>query len=104
MHKFFKNQTRYKLDKEQLNQEGTHKSDKQENCPNYIQKPKSTHDWGNQKGDTKRKVISNNKQNPSKLFMMAHKVPRRKNVCLPNRHVIGIKYQLKITNVHKHIG
>ena len=39
MHKTSKNQTRYKLGKKQLNQEGTHKSDKQENCPNYIKNP-----------------------------------------------------------------
>ena len=35
--------------------------------------------------------------------MMA-KSAKTKNVCLPKRHVIGIKYQLKTTNVQKHIG
>ena len=29
---------------------------------------------------------------------------KTKNVCLPKRHVVGIKYQLKTTNVQKHIG
>ena len=29
---------------------------------------------------------------------------KTKNVCLPKRHVIGIKYQTKTTNVQKYIG
>ena len=40
---------------------------------------------------------------PSSLFMMAQGT-KMKNVCLPKRHVIGIKNQLKTTNVQKHIG
>ena len=35
--------------------------------------------------------------------MMAQSA-KTKNVCLPKRHVIGIKYQMKTTNVRKHIG
>ena len=35
--------------------------------------------------------------------MMAQSTKTR-NVCLPKRHVVGIKYQLKTTNVQKHIG
>ena len=57
MHKTSKNQTRYKLDKKTINQEGTHKSDKQTSYPNYIKKPKSTHDWGNQND----KILKENK-------------------------------------------
>ena len=29
---------------------------------------------------------------------------KTRNICLPKRHVIGIKYKLKTTNVQKHIG
>ena len=35
--------------------------------------------------------------------MMAQST-KTKNVCLPRRHVIGIKYHMKTTNVLKHIG
>ena len=47
--------------------------------------------------------IIKEKTKPSTLLMMAQSTKTR-NVCLPKRHVIGIKYQFKTTNVQKHIG
>ena len=48
------------------------------------------------------KIPSRNKQT---LLTFHHGTRYQdENVCLPKRHVIGIKNQLKTTNVKKHIG
>ena len=49
------------------------------------------------------KIPSRNKQTLL-TFHDGTKVPRRKMFVFPRRHVIGIKNQLKTTNVQKHIG
>ena len=59
--------------------------------------------WDEIADSTKRSKVPKNKPSPLH-FSWWHKVPKTKNVCLSKRHVIGIKYQLKITNVIKHIG
>ena len=52
----------------------------------------------------KRKQDQGIKQTLYTFYDGTQSTKKKKKVCLPNRHVIGIKYQLKTTNVQKHIG
>ena len=109
MHKTFKNQKRYKLDKHQLNQESTHKCDKKENCPNYIKNPNQhmIEDTTLKRCQMKvryqlMKIPSRNKPNPLH-FSWWHKVPRREMFVFQGDTSSGSntnRRQLMFTNIY----
>ena len=104
MHKTFKNQTRYKFDKIP-NKPRRHSQEWQaRELSKLYQEPKSTHDWGNQNKKIPKEKWYQRINQTLYTFHDGTQSTKTKNVCLPNRHDIGIKYQLKTTNVHKHIG
>ena len=110
MHKTFKNQKRYKLDKHQLNQESTHKCDKKENCPNYIKNlnqhmiEDTTLKIYQMKARYQlMKIPSRNKPNPLH-FSWWHKVPRRKMFVFQGDTSSGSNIKWRQLMFKKHIG
>ena len=105
MHKTSKNQTRYKLDKIPIKPRSHSQEWKTRELSKLYQNSKSTHDWGYQK---KEKILKRKQDQGINqtlyTFYDGTQSTKTKNVCLPMRHVIGIKDQLKTTNVQKHIG
>ena len=103
----FKNQTRYNLDKTPSKAtKHTQVWQKKTKCPNYIKYPNQ-----NMSEDTTLKRYQWNQdtkwwkyhQGINQTLYTFHDgtSTKTKNVCLPRRHVIGIKYQMKTTNVQK---
>ena len=104
MPKTFKNQTRYKLDKIPIKPRSHSQEWKTRELSKLYQNSKSTHDWGNQKEKISKETKDQRINQTLYTFYDGTQSTKTKNVCLPKRHVIGIKYQLKTTNVQKHIG
>ena len=110
MHKTFKNQMRYNLDKTPTKPRKHTQVWQEKELSKFYQIPKintwlkiplwKDNKW---KHNTKWWKYHQGINKPSSLFMMAQGT-KTKNVCLPRRHVIGIKNQLKTPNVQKHIG